>query len=94
MSAQTQHRTNATLDERMDATPGKVRNVKKRDVECCVVDVLQAALDSAMNLPWLNATHATMCLNPPGAFYMVSLNPSVAVSMVGVYSPCVMAPCV
>ena len=32
---------------------------------------LQISLDNAMNLPWANFTHATFCLNPPAAFYMV-----------------------
>lgn len=31
---------------------------------------LKVALDSAVNLPWSNFTHAHLCLNPPGAFYM------------------------
>ena len=32
---------------------------------------IQVSLDAAMNLPWSNFTHASMCLNPPGALYMV-----------------------
>ncbi|RUS83083.1 hypothetical protein EGW08_009169 [Elysia chlorotica] len=31
---------------------------------------IKLALDSAVNLPWANFTHAHICLNPPGAFYM------------------------
>ncbi|KAK3090147.1 hypothetical protein FSP39_009490 [Pinctada imbricata] len=31
---------------------------------------LKVAVDSALNLPWSNFTHAHLCLNPPGAFYM------------------------
>ncbi|XP_076440309.1 uncharacterized protein LOC143279891 isoform X2 [Babylonia areolata] len=31
---------------------------------------IKVSLDSAVNLPWSNFTHAHMCLNPPGAFYM------------------------
>lgn len=31
----------------------------------------QIAIDSAVNLPWSNFTHAHMCLNPPAAFYLV-----------------------
>ena len=34
--------------------------------------ILQVAVDSAVNLPWTNFTHAHMCLNPPAAFYLVS----------------------
>lgn len=33
--------------------------------------VFQVAVDSAVNLPWSNFTHAHMCLNPPAAFYLV-----------------------
>ena len=33
---------------------------------------IKAAVDSAVNLPWSNFTHAHMCLNPPAAFYLVS----------------------
>ncbi|CAG2196380.1 unnamed protein product [Mytilus edulis] len=31
---------------------------------------VKIAVDSALNLPWTNFTHAHICLNPPGAFYM------------------------
>ncbi|XP_069128656.1 uncharacterized protein [Argopecten irradians] len=31
---------------------------------------LKIAVDSAANLPWSNFTHAHVCLNPPGAFYL------------------------
>ncbi|XP_033737089.1 uncharacterized protein LOC117325189 isoform X5 [Pecten maximus] len=31
---------------------------------------LKIAMDSAANLPWSNFTHAHVCLNPPGAFYL------------------------
>ncbi|XP_022315185.2 uncharacterized protein LOC111119376 isoform X3 [Crassostrea virginica] len=31
---------------------------------------IKVAVDGASNLPWTNFTHAHICLNPPGAFYM------------------------
>lgn len=31
---------------------------------------IKVSLDSAVNMPWSNFTHAHFCLNPPGAFYM------------------------
>ncbi|XP_056018546.1 uncharacterized protein LOC125668024 isoform X3 [Ostrea edulis] len=31
---------------------------------------IKVAVDGATNLPWTNFTHAHICLNPPGAFYM------------------------
>ncbi|XP_060559794.1 uncharacterized protein LOC132719870 isoform X5 [Ruditapes philippinarum] len=31
---------------------------------------IKVAVDSAVNLPWSNFTHAHMCLNPPAAFYL------------------------
>ncbi|XP_061197713.1 uncharacterized protein LOC133205832 isoform X2 [Saccostrea echinata] len=31
---------------------------------------IKVAIDGATNLPWTHFTHAHICLNPPGAFYM------------------------
>ncbi|XP_062610172.1 uncharacterized protein LOC134271939 isoform X3 [Saccostrea cucullata] len=31
---------------------------------------IKVAVDGATNLPWTHFTHAHICLNPPGAFYM------------------------
>ena len=49
----------------------RVLRFRRRNVLVMMM-VFQCALYNAVNLPWSNFTFGHICLNPPGAFYMVS----------------------
>ncbi|XP_052257880.1 uncharacterized protein LOC127862678 isoform X7 [Dreissena polymorpha] len=69
-------RSDKTMEEFMKTQLTKTPDIKPLDQDLNFVcqyspkHGIKVAIDSAVNLPWTNFTHAHMCFNPPAAFYL------------------------